>query len=46
MIFQYLTLAKLLVCSGELASDDQGPLSLHIQLVYFGGSSDTNSLTC
>lgn len=46
MIFQYLALAILLACSGEFASDDQVPLSLHIQLVYFGGSSDTNSVTC
>lgn len=46
MIFQCLALVILLACSGESAFDDQVPLSLHIQLVYFGGSSDTNSFTC
>lgn len=44
MIFQCL--AILLAYSGEFASDDQVPLSLHMQLVYFEGLSDANSVTC
>jgi len=44
--FSVLGLGILLACSEEFAFDDHVPLSLHIQLVYFGGSSDTNFVTC